>query len=462
MRFSVVALALCPSGCLSQLLPPGTVDVPIQRPGDCGGEGPATYVNHMVDRQANDFFPAVCPDLGGAEVHFNNPCDWAHGQAQMTYAHFTKMCKGATRTIHWHSQADEWGYVNKGMVEAFVASPDGLPWPSSYNLLKPRGVWYFPAGYLHGLMCVTPEEEGGCDFTIVFASPQSAEPNGHNLDTTMAQAPNVVGAQALNAEVASFASSRHAFARAAHSVHYSNSNMTAPIVTPVLPGVCDPVCPKREETHAAPAGVQADAVEQRVLLPGVEGVVLHRIRTAQFPFARTMSQERTELAPGATRPMVWVSAEATLVVVAGSIDFGLEGGIPGAESHEAFTNNTLLAGDIAYIPNGRAFWFTEATGTSEAETITVFNVGNWKSFEASQSVAQMPETNVISNLRLTHPLMPASYVEVEGLTNPLGTSVLYWFPLCLFLSGFAVVMAVACATVRQASLSHPHREPLLV
>ena len=26
------------------------------------------------------------------------------------------------------------------------------------------------------------------EFTIIFASPQAAEPNGHNLDTTLAQA----------------------------------------------------------------------------------------------------------------------------------------------------------------------------------------------------------------------------------------------------------------------------------
>ena len=58
-----------------------------------------------------DYFPKICPKLGGASVRFNNPCAWAHGQAQMTAAHFTNMCKGATRMIHWHTQADEWGFV---------------------------------------------------------------------------------------------------------------------------------------------------------------------------------------------------------------------------------------------------------------------------------------------------------------------------------------------------------------
>ena len=61
---------------------------------------------------AKDYFPKICPKLGGASVRFNNPCAWAHGQAQMTAAHFTNMCKGATRMIHWHTQADEWGFAS--------------------------------------------------------------------------------------------------------------------------------------------------------------------------------------------------------------------------------------------------------------------------------------------------------------------------------------------------------------
>ncbi|CAE8641017.1 unnamed protein product [Polarella glacialis] len=384
----------------SQFLPPGTVDVPVPRGGDCGGEGPATYVYRLSSKEPNDFFPEVCPKLGGAEVHFNDPCAWAHGQAQMTSAHFTKMCKGATRTIHWHNTADEWGFVNKGQLMTFVASPDGLPWPSSYNVLSPRGVWYFPSGWLHGLMCMTPEEEGGCEFTILFASPQAAEPNGHNLDTTMAQAPNEVAAPALHIKDGSFAASRGAFAKAEHSIHFSNSNMTAPIVTQVARGACEPSCPSVHETLAAPAAVEADAVEQKVRLPGTDGVTLYRIRTDQFPFARTMSQERTELDAGATRPMVWASADAILVVVAGSVTVSLEGGLLGSEAHAVYKNETLAAGDIAYLPNGRAYWFQESTGENPAETITVFNVGNWKSFEMAQSIREMPMMAVMSNLHL--------------------------------------------------------------
>jgi len=366
----------------------------------------------MSEQPPNDLFPGVCPGLGGAEVHFNDPCRWAHGQAQMTAAHFTKMCKGATRMIHWHNQADEWGFVSKGRLMTFVASPDGLPWPSSTNVLRPRGVWYFPSGWLHGLMCVTPEEEGGCEFSIIFASPQAAEPNGHNLDTTLAQADNAAAAAALDISTGTYDASRPAFGRAEHSVHYSISNMTAPIVTAVAPGACDPECPPILETVAAPAAVQSE-VEQPVRLPGAPGLMLYRIRTDQFPFSRTMSQERAELSPGASRPLVWATADALLMVVSGTITIGLEGGILGKESHLAFTNETIGKGDVAYLPNGRAFWFVEASGTSPAETITVFNVGNWKNIELRQAISEMPHMVVMSNLHQAHFAEPAASAPVH-------------------------------------------------
>lgn len=63
------------------------------------------------------------------------------------------------------------------------------------------------------------------------------------------------------------------------------------------------------------------------------------------------------------------------MVVDGTVTVSLEGGILGNESHLEFAHETLRHGDVAYIPNGRAYWFREATGKQSAETINVFNVG---------------------------------------------------------------------------------------
>jgi hypothetical protein len=217
----------------------------------------------------------------------------------------------------------------------------------------------------------------------------------------MAQAGGRVGAAAMGVSMSTFDAFFPNFARARQSIHYSNSNMTAPIVTPVAAGACEPKCPAVKETEGAPAGVEAAAVENTVRLEGAPGVVLHQIRQASFLFARTMSQERTELEPGALRPMVWTSADAVLVVLSGKVAVSLQGGIPGAEAHLlTIANETLVAGDVAYLPNGRAFWFQEATGKETAATITVFNVGNWKSFEMHASLKEMPKIAVASNLHI--------------------------------------------------------------
>lgn len=395
----------------------GTTEVPIPRRTDCSNGGPSTYVYRMSSVKANDYFPDVCPTLGGVEVHFNDPCRWANGLAQMTVAHFTKMCKGATRTIHWHSDADEWGYVKKGQLQTYVASPDGLPWEKSDNILSPGGVWYFPTNWLHGLLCLTPESEGGCEFWIAFASPQAAEPNGHNLDTTLAQAPDDIAAAALGIDVSTYRAMRPAFQRAEG---HGDIKPFSPIVTPLAPGVCDPHCPPIQETRAAPAAQEAAVSEVSVTL--TEGVTVHQIRTRQFPFARTMSQERTELAAGARRPLVWVSADAVLLVISGSVVVGLEGGIPGADSHRGYVNNTIAEGDVAYFPNGRAYWFVEATGAAPAVTVTVFNVGNWKSFEFGASLKLMPKDAVLSNIHVAK-IPPAFNVpsSAESKTMHVGS-----------------------------------------
>eukprot|EP00929_Paragymnodinium_shiwhaense_P060649 TRINITY_DN30291_c0_g1_i1.p1 TRINITY_DN30291_c0_g1~~TRINITY_DN30291_c0_g1_i1.p1 ORF type:complete len:412 (-),score=60.25 TRINITY_DN30291_c0_g1_i1:405-1640(-) len=381
-------MSICLPAVEAQMLPPGTLDVPVPREGVCDKGGPAVYTNRLSQMKPNLHFEKICPKLGGAEIRFNDPCLWAHGKAQLTAAHFTNMCKGATRMAHWHSTADEWAYVKSGRVYAYVVSPEGLPWPSSNNVIGPGGVWYFPENYIHGLMCMTPEEEGGCELTLVFASPVPAEPNGHNLDTTLDQASAKVAAAMMGIPEAKYGDIHPAF-------HGAGIKETS-LITQVDLSFCEPECPTLPETLAAPAAQEALTTEK--IVQGGPGVVLRQVRTTQFPFARTMSQERAQLQPGATRPLAWFSADALLMVTSGSINISLQGGILGSEAHKAYEDEGLKVGDIAYIPNGRAVWFKEATGKEPAETIMVFNVGEWKTFDGHQQLSLLPSLIVQSNL----------------------------------------------------------------
>lgn len=413
--------ALCFSAVSAQFLPPGTQDHPAHQASGCTDmeDQPAvpgtSYVQHMSAKPPNANYEEVCASMSanGTEIRFNDPCAWARGDAQMTVAQFTNFCKGATRQIHWHDGADEWGYVNQGKLRTYVASPDGLPWPSSNNDISQHGVWYFPRGWLHGIMCLTPESEGGCVITLVFSGPVSVPIDNHNLDTTLAQAPDEIAAAALKVDLETYKKMRPSFANSAGPV-VNATVASSPLVTMVQDGFCEPACPDIVQTRAAPAAADAADVEKTVHL--TDGVTLHQIKTSSFSFASTMSQERTELAPGAFRPLVWVAnADALLTVTAGSITVGLQGGHAGSanehEPHVPYTEQNLGPGDVAYFPIGRAYWFKEETGTAAAAAITIFNVGEWRSVEMQESMALMPAWAVSSNLRQSSRLS-GSHMEV--------------------------------------------------
>merc|ERR1712232_119912 len=163
------------------------------------------------------------------------------------------------------------------------------------------------------------------------------------------------------------------------------------------------------ETLAAPAAQEADVTE-KVLVNSFPGVTLRQIRTTQFPFARTMSQERAQLQPGAVRGLAWFSGDALLMVTSGSINISLQGGMLGSEAHKLYEDKHLNKGDIAYVPNGRAVWFQEATGKKTAETIMVFNVGEWKTFDGRQQLAGLPREIVDSNLHQAQTNQKSEYV----------------------------------------------------
>jgi len=262
-------------------------------------------------------------------------------------------------------------------------------------------VWYFPRGWLHGVMCLTPESEGGCVITLWFSGPVSVPIDNHNMDTTFAQAPDEIAAAALSVDLTTYQQMRPSFA-GSEGPPVNASSASSPLVTMVADGFCDPKCPDIVQTKASPAAMNAVDVEKTVHMPG--GVTLHQIRTRSFEFAATMAQERTELTAGAFRPIVWVAnADALLVVTAGTITVGVQGGHAGSsneqDAHKAWTEKGLGPGDIAYFPVGRAYWFKEETGKAPAETVTVFNVGEWRSVEMKDSVALMPAWAVSSNLR---------------------------------------------------------------
>jgi len=375
------------------------------------------YSYRMHDRRGSDDnepydYPDICPSVN-ATAQFNDPCAWAGGRAQLTIGILDWGCYGSTRQIHWHHKADEWGYVVNGTLLTYIAptsltsaaSSAGTPWPVAYNIIGPGGVWYFPKNWLHGLTCLTPESEGGCKAHLTFLGAEDIRSDGHNLDTTIAQATDQSASAALDISVDEYIES--IFPRVEEAggplvgsdMKRSSPTFVANCASP------ETDCPDFEavgETNAVPAAVDAVDVERHIDI--ADGVRISQIRTEDFPFSRTMSQERTTLEPGAIRPLAWTTdADAIMTVVRGNVTVRLQGGVENVAddldetTHALFVESNLLSDDAVYIPSGRGVEIINV-GEELAETVTVFSVGSWGWVELEEAVQALPDWAVYASI----------------------------------------------------------------
>lgn len=399
---------------MSQAGSPFASEVRALLPSGCNIADEITYVQKLSDYKGHKIginYPEYCSKLDSKDWHggvtqgyytvVSEPCSWAAGLSQLSYGVLTNMCKGLGRMWHWHEDADEWGWVERGRFQTWLSGPTGIPWEVAVNEIGAEGVWYFPRGWPHAFLCVTPEEEGGCAVHLVFSAPLAAIRGAHNLDKTLAQAPDGAVAASVGVTRDEFGLLRPLFANASGDPDLGH--FVSPMVGMVPSGTCEPACPKIRETKVLPAAVEAN-VANEVTLAG--GVVAKHIRTAQFPFATTMSQEQVDLAAGATRPIFWVTnANGLLIVIEGEIHLTLQGGVaglhaPAPQSSKKMLQYDLKRGDIVYLPVGKACTYSESTKRLAAKVVTVFDVGNWHSAELRDQIRHMP--GYILNMSLTH------------------------------------------------------------
>jgi len=396
---------------MPDLLPPShVVDGAIPVNSGCNATAPATYAINLSQETPNAHYSDQCSALGGTKINFNDPCAWALGKSVFTAAQIGPWCKGQTRVLHWHDSADEWGIVLSGTIQAYVVSPNGVPWPSAINNIGPGGSWYFPMGWPHGLMCLTPESEGGCETYLVFRTTVSVPIDNHNMDTTIAQAPPEVSAQVLGITATNGTSASQTYEESVLPSIYKSGlpspYIDSPLMAMVPPEVCEPNCPAINETRVAPTAVNK-SVEVCIPLPGSRGGQICDITTDQFQLATTMSQRRVELPPGAFLSQEWcANCYGLLMVLRGSVRYGLQGGISGSSNphaaHDLFVS-TLTKGSIAYIPIDRAYWVAEDSGAEAAEYAIVWNVGAPQILSLQAALRLLPPYAVVSALNLTTP-----------------------------------------------------------
>ncbi|CAK9036379.1 unnamed protein product [Durusdinium trenchii] len=321
-----------------------------------------------VDQMFNGSSNAICPNTLG--LYVNQPCTWAAGRATMTVAPVINQCHWAIRNFHWHDSSDEWSYMVQGVMQVYLTSPSGVPWQSAVNTIGAGGVWFFPRGWPHAFVCVSEE---GCNYVLTFNGPQSVAVNDHMIAESYAQLPDKIAAYSMGMSMGEWATAK--------------PKMSADTGT-FFAKVDSAKFKWLPEENAEPAAVNRSDVEVEDTRPGLgKGIQVWNIRTAQFPFATRMSQQRIVFQPGGFRSLVWITnAAAIMTVISGHVNAATQGGISGGNntgpSSTSYEATNLGPFDAFYFPIRRGYWIEEATGKEPAEVIVVFEVGNWEALEA--------------------------------------------------------------------------------
>ncbi|CAE7567269.1 mlkA [Symbiodinium natans] len=308
---------------------------------------------------------------GNLSLNVNHPCTWCGGQAQMTVGPVINQCQWSMRAFHWHDSSNEWGSLTQGVMQVYLASPNSLPWKVSVNTIGAGGVWFFPMGWPHAFLCVSEE---GCNYVLTFDGPQAVAVNDHMLAQSYSSLPSKIASFVQGMTEEEWATAK-------------------PKVDSVVPDFYVNVNPEEfkwlEEELALPAAVNGSDVEVKDNRPNLGvNVEVWNIRTAQFPFATQMSQQRIKLGSCGFRSPVWITnANALMTVVSGKVNAFVQGGISGgfdiAISGTTYNGTNLEANDAFYFPIRRNYWIEEATCEegAEAEVIVIFDVGDWVGFE---------------------------------------------------------------------------------
>ncbi len=75
-----------------------------------------------------------------------------------------RLTRGSFRELHWHL-ADEWALMLTGRARVTLFSPDGTTFVDDVSA---GDLWLFPAGSPHSIQGIGDDDEGGCEFLLVF------------------------------------------------------------------------------------------------------------------------------------------------------------------------------------------------------------------------------------------------------------------------------------------------------
>lgn len=277
---------------------------------------------------------------------------------------------GVMRELHWHATAAEWGYVLDGRCRTTVVDPEGR---CEINEFGPGDLWYFPRGHPHQIETIG---DVPCHFILVFDNGYFSEFGTFSITDWLSCVPPALLAKNLGVPAETFASQRKGEA------YFSQGAPPPAIAADPLQGRRDPPLSHRFSLLAQQPN--------RTFKGGVEW----RVDRTRFPIATTMSGVVLRLEPGALRELHWhPNAAEWGYVVAGRVRMTLFG------SRGRYREETLDAGDVAYIPQGFGHSI-ENIGSETAQMLIVLSAGDYQVIDLTQWLAANPRDVLRTNLGL--------------------------------------------------------------
>jgi oxalate decarboxylase len=287
-----------------------------------------------------------------------------------------KLEPGAMRELHWHATAAEWAFVIEGNVRTTVIDPHGH---AETNEFEPGDVWYFPRGHGHMLECLG---EKPAHFILIFDNGYFSEYGTFSITDWMGHTPKALLAKNFGLPESAFDGIPK------DEVYFAKGPVPPEKPTTPLQGWKLPPLSHKYQLLAQPP--------HRVFNGGREW----RVDSTAFPISKTVTGVILDLDPGALRTLHWhPTADEWHYVIEGNVSVTMFG------SHGRYRTETLVKGDVGYIPQGYGHSI-ENVGAQPTRVLIGFNTGNYETIDLAQWIAGNPADVLATNFR-----KPASLFE---------------------------------------------------
>jgi len=278
----------------------------------------------------------------------------------------------AIREMHWHKEA-EWAYMLKGRARITAVDQNLCTFQDDVGVGEG---WYFPSGIPHSIQGL----EEGCEFLLVFDSPDFDENQTFLLTDWLIHTPKEVLSKNFNVEL-------NAFDKLPKEELY------------IFKGTMPPPLSK---DHIIGLGEVPEPLSHRMLKMKPMEMEFGNVRimdSRNFPASKTIAAALVEVKPGGMRELHWhptedewqyyIEGEARMTVFA-------SGGIAQTFDYKA--------GDVGAVPKTMPHYI-ENTGKSTLRFLEMFRSNKFEDVPLAQWLAFTPHELVRAHLNVDESLL---------------------------------------------------------